>query len=94
MANIGKKGSLCSGHDGFSPRPSVEGDEFFKVNGIAVMTDSALYPDHTDGNSTHSGVAISTRPWFTVNGKGVVCEGDPVSCGSVVINGDAFFKVS
>jgi len=93
MSAIGFKGSLCSGHGSFSPRPSVEGDDFFTVNGIPVMTDGAIYPNHTDGDSTHSGTAISTRPWFTINGKGVVCEGDPVSCGSIVIVGDNFFEV-
>lgn len=30
------------------------------------------------------------RAWFTVNGKGIVCVGDPVSCGSTVASGDGF----
>ncbi|AEG96722.1 hypothetical protein D0N43_18025 [Klebsiella aerogenes] len=32
----------------------------------------------------HGGQVISTRPWFTVNGKGIVCVSDPISCGSTV----------
>lgn len=94
MAEIGIKGSLCSGHGGFPPRPSVEGDAFFTVNGIAVMTDGALFPDHSDGHSSHSGTAVSSRPWFTINGKPVVCNGDVVSCGSVIITGDGLIQVS
>lgn len=94
MAAVGIKGSLCSGHGKFPPRPSVEGEPLMTVNGIPVMTEGALYPDHTDGDTTHSGTAMSSRPWFTVNGKPIVCVGDVVSCGSVVISGDGLLQVS
>ncbi|EDW2664611.1 hypothetical protein XZ40_004470 [Salmonella enterica subsp. enterica] len=42
----------------------------------------------------HGGQAISTRAWLTVNGKGIVCVGDPVSCGSTVAAGDGLVQVS
>ena len=52
------------------------------------------FPSHTDGNSAHPGSAVSTRSWFAIGGKGVVCVGDPLSCGSVIANGEAIFQVS
>ncbi|EBZ5074336.1 alanine racemase [Salmonella enterica subsp. enterica serovar Typhimurium] len=93
MSNIAVKNSVCSGHGGFPSRPPAEAVEFVKVNGIGVLVDGNAYPAHTDGNSSHPGNAVSTRPWFTIGGKPVVCEGDPVSCGSTVTSGDPLVKV-
>ncbi|OKP01553.1 PAAR domain-containing protein [Xenorhabdus eapokensis] len=96
MSAVGIQGSVCSGHGGFPPRPSAEGEPLLKVNGIPVLVAGNLFPDHIDiySYAKHSGVAISTRPWFTVNGKPICCVGDPVSCGSVVVSGNPFFQVS
>ena len=82
------------GHGGFPSWPPVESEPLLKVNGVEVLVDGKQYAQHTDGNSTHGGQAISTRAWFTVNGKGVVCVGDPVSCGSTVASGDGLVQVS
>ncbi|WP_000441297.1 PAAR domain-containing protein, partial [Escherichia coli] len=79
---------------GFPSRPPVESEPLLKVNGVEVLVDGKQYAQHTDGNSTHGGQAISTRAWFTVNGKGIVCVGDPVSCGSTVASGDGLVQVS
>lgn len=88
MFPIGIQGSICSGHEGFYPRPAVAGEPFFTVNAIPALVDGMPFDKHSDKNSTHDGVALSSRPWFTINGLGVVCIGDPVSCGSVVATGD------
>ena len=93
MSGIGTKNSVCSGHGGFPSRPPAESVDFFTINGIGALVDGNAYPAHSDGNSTHPGNALSTRPWFTIGGKAVVCEGDPVSCGSTVTSGDASFDV-
>ncbi len=50
--------------------PPAESEPLLKVNGVEVLVDGKQYAQHTDGNSTHGGQAISTRAWFTVNGKG------------------------
>jgi uncharacterized Zn-binding protein involved in type VI secretion len=63
------------------------------VNGKPVVVDGNAFPEHSDGNSTHSGVAVSTRQWFAIGGKGVACVDDPVSCGSVIATGDGSFMV-
>lgn len=93
MAQIAINSSVCSGHGGFPSRPPVESESLLKVNGVSVLVDGNQYAQHTDGNSVHGGQAISTRSWFTVNGKGIVCVGDPVSCGSTVASGDALVLV-
>ncbi len=56
-----------------------------------MLVDGKQYAQHTDGNSTHGGQAISTRGHgLPSTGKGIVCVGDPVSCGSTVAAGDGF----
>lgn len=94
MSAIGVIGSVCSGHGGFPSRPAVSGDSFLKVSGIAVLVDGSAFPVHSDGNSAHAGSAIGSRGWFKINGKNVVCVGDPVDCGSVLASGNSFIQVS
>lgn len=94
MSAIATKNSICSGHGGFPSRPPVESESLLKINGIDVLVNANQYAQHSDVNSTHGGQAMSTRPWFTVNGKAVVCVGDPVSCGSTVAAGDALVQIS
>lgn len=94
MSAIATSDTICSGHGGFPPRPVAETVSWFTVNGKPAVVDGAAFPEHSDGNSSHSGAAVSTRPWFTIGGKSGVCEGDPVSCGSIIANGDNSFQVS
>ncbi|MCL8356413.1 PAAR domain-containing protein [Enterobacter hormaechei] len=94
MSAIATKNSIGTGHGGFPARPPIEGESLLKINGIDVLVDGNQYAQHSDGNSTHGGQAISTRQWFTVNGKGVVCVGDPISCGSTVAAGDSLVQIS
>ena len=93
MASIGTKNSICSGHGGFPSRPPAEAESLLTINGVEVLVDGKQYPAHSDGNSSHPGQALSTRPWFTINGVAVVCVGDPVSCGSTVAVGDDLVQV-
>lgn len=94
MSAISTSDTLCSGHGGFPPRLVAETVSWFKVNGKPVAVDGAAFPSHSDGNSAHPGNAVSTRSWFVIGGKGVVCVDDPVSCGSVIANGDNTFQVA
>lgn len=94
MAMIAIQGSICSGHGDFPPRPDVDGEPLLLINGVPVMVDGNAFAEHTDGNDVHSGTAVSTRPWVTINGKGVICVDDPVSCGSTVATGDALVEIS
>ncbi|WP_308065132.1 PAAR domain-containing protein [Escherichia coli] len=94
MPFIGIQGSLCSGHGGFPPRPALSGAPLVTINGIPALVNGNPFAVHSDGDSAHGGVAISSRPWCTINGIGVVCTGDLVSCGSVVITGDPLVTIS
>ena len=94
MAMISKQASISSGHGAFPPRPDVDGEPLLMINGVPVMVDGNAFAEHTDGNDVHGGTAVSTRPWVTINGKGVVCVDDPVSCGSTMATGDALVEIS
>lgn len=94
MAQIAIKGSVGSGHGKFPPRASVTGEPLMTINGVPVQVQGDVFPAHTDGHTAHPGTAVSTRSWFTVNGKGVCCVGDPISCGSVIVTGNALVEVS
>lgn len=93
MSAIAVEGSMCTGHGKFPPRPVAETVPWFRVNGLPVVVDGALFEKHTDGKEVHTGTAISTRPWFRIGGRGVVCVGDPVSCGSQVATGDSSMQI-
>lgn len=93
MAAIAIKSSVCSGHGNFPARPPVQSESLLTVNGVPVLVDGDLFAAHTDGNSTHDGSATSSRPWFTVNGKAIVCVGDALTCGSTVASGDSLVNV-
>lgn len=94
MPAIAIKGSMGSGHGSFPPRASVEGEALLTVNGVPVQVDGNKFPNHTDGHTTHDGTAVSSRAWFTINGKGVCCVGDKISCGSTIVTGDALIQIS
>ncbi|MGX9459454.1 PAAR domain-containing protein (plasmid) [Photobacterium damselae subsp. damselae] len=88
MPSIAIKGSICSGHDGFPPRPSIEGQELFTVNGIPVMATGDAFALHVKpDNPPHGGTAIGSSH-LTINGKKAALVGDAVSCGSTIATGE------
>lgn len=87
MPGVAIMGSICSGHGGFHPRPSIEGTPPFTVNGTPIMTDSNAFAPHVAPNQPpHTGVAMGSSK-LTVNGKKAVMIGDTVSCGSSIVTG-------
>lgn len=94
MAEIALEGSLCSGHDGYPPRPAVEGQPLFTVNGVPVHCDGMVWAFHVKpDNPPHTGVGVGSKN-FTINGAKVCVVGDNVSCGSVIISGDGTFQIT
>ncbi|HAV1601613.1 TPA: alanine racemase [Enterobacter hormaechei subsp. xiangfangensis] len=87
MAKIATANSMGSGHAGFPPNPPVTNEPFMTDNGIPVLVDGTMFAPHTDGHTTHTGIGQTSRPWFTVNGKGILTEGDSISCGETIILG-------
>ncbi|MEG5932559.1 PAAR domain-containing protein [Enterobacter hormaechei] len=94
MPAIAVKGSVGSGHGSFPPRASVMGDPLVTINGVPVQVQGDVFPTHTDGHTAHPGTAISGHAYITVNGKGVCAVGDAISCGSVIVSGDATVTVA
>ncbi|MCG3884111.1 PAAR domain-containing protein [Photobacterium leiognathi] len=94
MSDIAIKGSMCSGHGAWPPRPSISGQACFTVNGVPVMvTGDAFAPHAAPDNPPHGGTVTGTSH-MTINGKTVAMVGDPVSCGSKVATGQPLFTIS
>lgn len=93
MAAVALEGSICSGHGGYPPRASIEGQPKFTVNGVAVHCDGMMWAMHKKPkHPPHAGTGIGSKP-FTINGAKVCVVGDPVSCGSVIVTGDGTFQI-
>lgn len=93
MAAVALEGSICSGHDGYPPRPSVQGEAKFTVNGVPVHCDGHVWAYHTKPkHPPHTGVGVGSKN-FTVNGAKVCVVGDIVSCGSTIATGDDTFQL-
>lgn len=94
MPVIAVKGGKDTGHGCYPPRASTEGDGTFRVNGVGVHCAGDAWGAHTCGDSTHAGTLQAGSPSFRVNGAAVGRISDPVSCGSVVAEGDSTFRVA
>ena len=94
MPKIAVKTSSCSGHGKFPSCPPTEAVDFITFSGFGLFAQGNAYTCHPDGKTSYEGTALSTRPWITINGMPVVCEGDPVSCGSTVTSGDQLLLLS
>lgn len=83
MKGITLLGMVCSGHDGFPPRPSVSAEGQLRVQGRAVVMNGDRYDIHCN-NVCHDGVGIATTTQLRANGRNMLLTGDPISCGSTV----------
>lgn len=94
MPSIAIIGSIDSGHPPFVPSVSVSGQGQFLVNGAPAMASGdAMLPHVAPLNPPHSGTAIGSSK-LLINGKPAVMVGDPVSCGSVIVSGDATMQIT
>jgi len=89
MPSIAKLGDLCTGHDGFPPRPSTSGSADVSVNGKPAVRVTDTWGTHCKKTSCHGGVVISGSTKMSVNGLAVARTGDLISCGSVIAEGSA-----
>lgn len=87
------KGGIDSGHACFPPRPSTEGDDSFKLNGVPIHCQGHAWGVHACGNNAHDSALQAGSSSFRVNGKGAARIGDPVACGSIVADADPSFVV-
>ena len=94
MPAVTLKGQNCTGHGCFPPRPSTEGQERFRINGIAVHLEGHAWAAHgCPGCTPHAGVLAQGAINFRINGRQLGRIGDPVDCGSHVAEGVSAFRV-
>lgn len=79
----------CTGHDGFPPRPLIDGSPDVYTNGLKQGRETDPYDTHSDGDSSHSGQLAQGSSTVYVNGLQAGRVGDPVSCGSDVMEGSS-----
>ena len=87
MPAVTRKGDLCTGHDGYPPRQSLEGSSDVTVNGKDVHRTGDAWDLHSLGNSVHDSTMGQGLATVTVNGKAIARVDDPVNCGSTVLLG-------
>ena len=89
MARVVRKGDKCSGHEGYPPRPNIEGIDSLVIDGIPVHCVGQHWAFHSRGSDTHDGITLQgTIPSsITVEGKNIALVGYPISCGSVCAEG-------
>ncbi|WP_413113433.1 PAAR domain-containing protein [Thaumasiovibrio sp. DFM-14] len=94
MAGIALLQSVCSGHGGYNPRPSITGQPQFLVNGVPVMATGDLFTLHfrPDSPPCGPGSAHGTSK-LMINGKPAAKIGDAVSCGSSITTGQPLFNL-
>lgn len=94
MPSVAVKGSVCSGHDCFPPRPNIEASSDVKVNGKGVHREGDKYEMHScPDKGSHDAVLAKGSSTVNINGKPAGRIGDEVSCGSVVADGSANVKI-
>lgn len=81
------EGDLCTGHDGYPPRPNTSWSTDVRINGRGVHRQGDTWAEHCDGPSCHSGYLLQGSTSVYCNGLPVGRTGDPISCGSFVATG-------
>ncbi len=94
MPPVTRKGDICTGHECFPPRASVQGSPNVYVNSIPVhrqgdgwAVHTCTHPDIPHGS--HSSALASGSSTVYVNSRQIGRIGDPVACGSSVASGSS-----
>lgn len=87
MPAAARKGDMCSGHDGFPPRPNDEGSGDVYINGIEAHRQGDHWVTHCDDDTCHDSVEAVGRPNVYINNKQATAIGDQIACGSVIAEG-------
>ena len=92
MPAVAPKGCICTGHDCFPPRKSIEGSSNVFVNGIPVHRQGDAWESHTCmcdevPHGSHGSVLGGGSGKVFVNGKPIGRIGDNVACGGNIVAG-------
>lgn len=94
MPGVTRVGDKCTGHDGYEPKPLIEGSKTFKVDGKPIGLVGCHYEEHSKPNAdTHQDYIAEGAPSFFIEGKPVARIGDKVSNGGTVAEGSTTFII-
>ena len=82
MTPIHRKSDICTGHDIYPPRPTIQASEDVIVEKIGACRVGDSYDTHG-----HMGSCAGGSPNVFVNGRAIVRVGDGVSCGGAAATG-------
>lgn len=82
-----RKNDLCSGHDGYPPRPNSEGSSDVFINGRPAHRKGDGWKDHCKKDSCHKSVTDQGSNTVKINKKKAARVGDKVKCGSTIVTG-------
>ena len=80
-------GDRCSGHSCYPPRPNDEASTNVYINGLGSHREGDHWQEHCCGSDCHDSNLAKGSSTVFVNGKPKARIGDPVACGSAVIEG-------
>ena len=87
MPDVTRLGDLSTGHGSFPPQPSIAASSKVLASGKGVVRQGDAYAVHSNGSSSHGGVAQTGSSKVLVSGKQIMRVGDPINCGSSVMVG-------
>lgn len=82
MPAVVRLGDMCTGHQGFPPRPSDSASPDVFINNIPAVRVGDHWVPHSAGRSTHDGVQSIGSATVFVNNMPLARVGDEISCGS------------
>ena len=85
--NICRIGDSCGGHTCFPPRVNDGGSSDVLANGIGIHRKTDHWVNHTCGEDTHDSTLAKGSNSVFINGLACGRIGDPVACGSIIVNG-------
>lgn len=87
MPKVVRLGDKCSGHGGYSSRPSTSASPNVFVDGIPVVREGDSWASHCNSYTCHSGTSGTGSSTVFANGLPLSRVGDKVSCGSTMVEG-------
>ena len=89
MPAITRLGEIASGHGCYPTHPAIQASTNVFVEGIAPVRQGDMYAPHACSPDVHVGALAVGSATVFVNGQQVGRLGDPVSCGSTVMQAAA-----
>jgi uncharacterized Zn-binding protein involved in type VI secretion len=86
MPGVVRQGDNCSGHGCYGPRPPIEWSPNVYANGLPVTRFGDQWATHCCPPPCHGGQGEGIHNVYA-NGKMKQVIGDPISCGSTMVNG-------